>query len=873
MTFWPVSVDRARRCAAVLAFVCPAVLSAQARRNGVLLGRVLAGDVAVPSAAILVSGGRVTLARVDGRYQISLPAGRYAVRIRRVGYSIARDSVTIRDGQTTVLNVRLEREPSPLETVASLGTRGRERAAIDAPVAVNVIEGVDLRATGRTGTAGALAAIAPSITQSHETVAQGSDLVHAISMRGLDPDHVLVLVNGHRRHGSALVDLNRSSGRGSSGIDLNAIPASLIERVEILHGEAVAQYGADAIAGVVNIVLKSGVHGVAATTLGERSSSFDGEAPAGAAGGPARTATDGRVLQASIDKGVVFGARGFLHGGVELRDRGATDRAVRGYRASPAPPMDHYGDAHTHDVALLLNGGNLFANDVDLYGNVGGARRTVGALAAYTFGVTPAQNTDPKTVGNGAGLPLIGATIWDYAGTLGVRGRVDEWQWDLGTVYGRNTVDLSLSPAYNPDLNVALARLDAGSQRLGQSTTNLELTRAFDNFEETRLTLGGEFRHDDYQVVAGEPAGYTPSSVSSSWAGLPVFTPANASSASRHALAGYADLETDLTRTLMLALAGRVERYSDVGTQHAGKMSVRYEPLRNIVLRGSLGRGYHAPSLQQTSFTTTYLDPFVGPLTLVPPTDRGAARAGARPLGAERSTDYQASLAIELSTSLSFTLDAYRTDLADRVLLEDVFLDTGGSTPGHAFQNVAATRTDGLDATLSYATRFEDGATLRLASSANVNHTSLTGLTQRAGCSLCLNGLTPSSLSGAEQLRLTRGQPRDNFLLSAQFALHDFGALLRTQRFGEVASGDFAPASASGQTFGPRWVTDVNASYTLLRKYTLTAGADNLFDVYPQRASLPGSAQQPSGTLTAYPGASPFGFNGRFVYGRLSIYL
>jgi iron complex outermembrane receptor protein len=595
--------------------------------------------------------------------------------------------------------------------------------------------------------------------------------------------------------------------------------------------------------------------------VGERSTAFDGESPAGAAGAPGRSATDGRVLQAAIDKGVVFGDRGFLHGGFELRDRGATDRAVLGYRSTPTPALDHYGDAHTHDLSVLFNGGNLLANGLELYGNAGGSRRTLGAPTAYT-------------AASPAALPLIDATITDYAGTLGVRGVLEEWRWDLSSVYGRNAVDLALAPAVNPASGASRARLDAGSQRFAQSTTNLELSRAFDTFEELRLTAGAEFRHDGYEVDAGEPAGYADASSAGSWAGLAPFTTSDAASNTRRALAGYVDLETDLTRSVMLAVAGRVEHFSDVGTAQAGKVSLRVEPVRNIVLRGSIARGYRAPSLQQTSLGATYIDPFVGQVALVPAADPRVAALGGSPLRAERSTDYQAGLAVELTSSLSLTVDAYRTDLHDRVVLQDVYGSSGGPSLVQFFQNAVDTRTDGLDATASYLTRFERGASLRLSGGASVNHTSLRSLTQYASIA-ATSFLSPDgyALSTAEQVRLTRGQPRDNLFLSAQFAMQALGAALRTQRVGEVASGDYAPASSTGQTFAPRWITDASLSYTLLRKYTLTAGADNLFDAYPQRALLPVTSQQPSGTLTPYPGSSPFGFNGRFVYGRLSIYL
>jgi iron complex outermembrane receptor protein len=814
---------RSLRGAAVLVALSPAALLAQ-HQNGLLVGRVLSGDVAVPSATILVSDGRVTLARVDGRYRISLPEGRYAVRARRIGYTSSRDSVTIAAGVTSSVNFRLDHAAAALEAVAAVGTRGAERAAIDAMSPVEVIDGQQLRSTGRTESSRDLQAFASSINLSHETVGQGTDLVHALSMRGLSPDHVLVLVNGKRRHSSALVDLNRSLGRGSSGVDLNAIPASMIDHVEILHGDAVAQYGSDAIAGVINVVLRSGTHGYASSTAGVTASTYSDAVRVPSGGTPiSASSSDGRTVQASIDKGVVFGDRGFLHGGFELRDRGATNRDVRGVPYSDPPIAEHYGDAHAHDLALVLNGGNAFANGVELYGNAGGASRTVGAPTFYTA-------ASPGT------LPVIAGDIDDYAGTVGVRGRTDDWRWDLSTVYGRNA-----------DGGYTLASVDGGSQRFSQSTTNLELMHEFPLFEELRVAIGGEYRRDGYGVEAGDAFGSLTQPAPGTGPGMATLTPLQATDRSRHMLGGYVDMEADLTSSLVLGLAGRSEHYNDVGTQNAGKVSLRFEPVRNYVMRGSVARGFRAPSLQQSSIGASYYEPSGGLVLVVPAT--GTLRA-------EHSNDYQLGVAAELTSALSFTLDGYRTDLDDRVVLSDV----GGSVT-QSLINGASTRTNGLDATLSYAMRFDNAATLRLTGGGNVNHTSIR--------SIAVTG-QGAALSDFEQARLARGAPRDNVLAAAVFGLRDLGAMLRVQHFGEASE-----IGTSYAVIGAAWVTDASVSWTLLRRFTLTAGADNLFDVYPTANGFTSAPiiSNAAPIVTPYPSGSPFGFNGRFIYGRLSLYL
>ncbi|MFL5608646.1 MAG: TonB-dependent receptor plug domain-containing protein, partial [Gemmatimonadaceae bacterium] len=312
---------RALRVASALAFL-PFGLAAQGT-TGTLVGRVLAGDVGVPSATVLVNDGRATLTRADGRYRINLPPGRYTVRARAIGYTTATDTATITANGTTTLNFSLGRAVTTLQAVSTLGTRGEARTVIDAPVPIDVLSAADIKSTGRTETAQMIQALAPSFNFPRATIGDGTDHVRPSTLRGLGPDQALVLINGKRRHTSALVNVNGTIGRGSTGVDLNAIPSSMIDHVEILRDGAAAQYGSDAIAGVINIVLKTGKHGELVNTLGGDLTTYNRPDNAvipttfAAVGGyptGERTARDGHVYQAAIDKGIVFGTRGYVHG-------------------------------------------------------------------------------------------------------------------------------------------------------------------------------------------------------------------------------------------------------------------------------------------------------------------------------------------------------------------------------------------------------------------------------------------------------------------------------------------------------------------------------------------------------------------------------
>lgn len=868
MTFWTASSPRAR-VGAVALLLCPLALPAQ-RQNGLLVGRVLSGDVAVPGAAIFVSGGRVTLARVDGRFQLSLPAGRYEVRAQRIGYSSARDTITVAGGQTATANFRLDHALSMLESVASVGSRGYERTVMETPSPVDVLSGVDLRGTGQVQTSRMLQAMAPSINAPRATFAEGSDLIHPVTMRGLGPDQVLVLVNGRRRHSSALLNVNTTTGRGSTGVDLDAIPASMIDHVEVLRDGAAAQYGPEAVAGVINVVLKSGVHGDAATTVGGNATTYN-RADDIAATYPVgeRDTRDGRTVQASIDKGIVFGERGFLHGDLEVRSRDFSNRALPDPRVQYAPGdpraaqtgvsqdlvTNRVGDATSHDAALYLNGGNRLASGMEIYGNVGGSQRTMDAAGVFRRAAD--LSTNSSAYPNGF-LPVIHPTVQDYAGTLGLRGALDEWRWDLSSTYGRNTVGYDVLTTQDGAGNAG-ASFDAGRVKYGQSTTNFDLSRTLDFFEEVRVATGAELRGESYGIAGGTgPVNIV---------GFAGFGPAQVVDRSRSNVAGYADVETDLTQQLMLGVAGRVEHFSDVGTLGDARLSLRFAPVQKLALRGSLSSSRRAPSLAQSYYSNFLTDPGTSGnvWNVVRVDDPAAVAAGATALRPERAMTISAGFASEITPALSLSADLYRITVADRVVLLQSLSDA--PPPVSQFSsNAADTRTQGIDVSATYALRLDDHGTLHLTGGANVGSTTVTAARSVNGMGLGRVGVT----------RLERGQPNSNILASASYQLGSFGAMLRTQRFGEVTTAGAQGSTALDQTFAARWITDASISSTLLRKYTLTAGVNNLLDVYPDRNNVPGTSVVPGNGffgIQPYSSASPFGFNGRYVFGKLSIYL
>jgi iron complex outermembrane receptor protein len=925
---------RVTRLASVLALV-PAVLAAQGNA-GSLVGRVTSGDAPVAGATVL-AGGRVAPTRADGTYRMTLPPGRYEVRVRAIGFNTGTDSVSIPAGGTATANFALTHAIATLEAVSTLGTRGEARSVIDAPVPIDVLSAADIKATGRTETAQMIQAVAPSFNFPRTSIGDGTDHVRPATLRGLAPDQTLVLVNGKRRHNSALVNVNGFVGRGSAPVDLNAIPSSMIDHIEILRDGAAAQYGSDAIAGVVNIVLKQAGGGEARTTLGQVYSTYnrpDNLTPWPIQIGEVQ-ARDGRVFQAALDHGWTFSQNGFLHLSGELRDRGQTNRSLEDPRvqygvgdpretnpALPSPDgrVNHrQGDGSTHDVQGFWNGATSFGT-VDLY-SFGGVGTRKGE--ATGFWRRPLDDRTLRNIYPNGFLPIIHSDIIDASGVVGLKGMVSGWNWDLGTVYGGNQFGFRIKNTANVSLGpTSPTEFDAGKLRFKQSTTTLDLNRDFKDVLPfpVNVAAGAEFRADSYTIVAGE---------ADSWrnGGFPVLNPdgtvktqvingvtrpvpgapgaqvfpgfkadsgtkqGDAGTHSRNNAALYADVASDLTSRLLVDLAGRYENYSDFGSTTTGKVSSRFQVARGFALRGSASTGFRAPSLMQEWFSSTATN-FVGgqafDIKTFTASSPEALALGSSPLKAEKSRNYGIGFALEPVPSFSITTDYYAVEVDDRIVLSNNFtgaaataalaaINVTGIQGGRFFTNAIDTRTHGFDVIANYGITLANSGVLRLSAAYNHNRTRVSRVDTLP---TNLSGLTASLFDRVEQGRIEDGNPENNLILSGNFNYGGIGLVARTQRFGQVTSYGSTSSNAFGpldQIFSPKWITDISGSYGFQR-LTLTLGADNVFDVYPDRNNNNGSiapTNENGGTsnfgIFPYAGISPFGFNGRFIYTRLAV--
>ena len=906
----------------------PAALHAQAG-TGTVSGRVTAGGESVAGATVVATGtGRGVQTRSDGTYRLTLPAGRYELRARGVGYSASRDSVTVTSGGTATVNFTLEKSIATLEAVTTLSGRGEARTVIDAPAPIDVLSAAEIKATGRTETAQMIQAVAPSFNFPRTSVGDGTDHVRPATLRSLAPDQTLVLVNGKRRHNSALVNVNGFVGRGSAPVDLNAIPSSLIDHIEILRDGAAAQYGSDAIAGVINVVLKEGDRGELRTTVGESWTTYnraDNLTPWPIQVGEV-SARDGKVFHTALDYGWTGLNNRFLHLGAEFRDRGYTNRSLEDPRVqyavgdpretnaalpSPEGRVNHrQGDAATHDIQGFWNAGTA-VSAMDLY-SFGGVAKRHGEAAG--FWRRPNDDRTLRNIYPNGFLPLIASDIWDASGAVGLKGAKAGWNFDLGTVYGGNQFGFTIKNTNNVSLGpTSKTQFDAGKLRFQQSTTSLDLNR---NVRGTlpfpvNIAAGAEFRYENYEIVAGEQGSWINAGarvidingVQTTRPGAPgaqVFPgfkgdsggKANdAGSHSRNNTALYADFSSDVTSRLLLDIAGRFENYSDFGSTTTGKVAFRFQLPQGIALRGSASTGFRAPSLMQEYFSSTATNFVSGvpfDIKTFPANSKEAGALGASPLKAEKSHNYGIGLAAEPVKSLSFTFDYYYIEVDDRIVLSNNFtgatavnalasIGITGISGGRYFTNAIDTKTHGYDAIVNYGWVLTNTSLLRL--TAAYNHTT-TRVTRVDLLPSNLSGLQGSLFDRVEQARIELGNPLNNLILTANYTMNKFGLMGRTQRYGQVTSYGTTPTNAYGpldQTFSPKWVTDVSASYGW-RNLTASIGSDNVFDIYPDRNNNNGNiapTAENGGTsnfgIFPYAGISPWGFNGRFIYAKLGV--
>ncbi|MFC4727771.1 TonB-dependent receptor plug domain-containing protein [Coralloluteibacterium thermophilus] len=764
----------------------------------------------------------------------------------------------------------LAQQPAPtaLDRIIVTGTRVADRTVAESISPIDVITPEALQATGTTELATALSRVLPSLNFPRPAVSDGTSAIRPAQLRGMAPDQVLVLVNGKRRHTTALINVNGTQGRGSSPVDFNAIPISAIERVEVLRDGASAQYGSDAIAGVVNVVLK-------------------GSAGSGSIGAHygMHSAGDGERLGLSGDGGIALGDGGFLHVAGQVAHQGLTNRA-RPFAGTPSPtnpPLGEKvsvtGDPTTDLAAIALNTEYALGPAATLYAFGMASNRDITSNGFFRAATNPSQNI-PEIYPDGF-LPLINNRPKDRSLVAGVRGQAGEWDWDLSYNYGYNRLSFDIENTLNASLGpTSPTSFYAGALETTQNILNLDVDRSLDwgLAYPVNLAFGAEYREEKWNQSPGEPLSYALGPFFPPYLpGAQVFSgfqPGDAGAYDRHSYAVYADLEGNLTERFSAGIAGRYEDYSDFGSKFSGKLSGRFEFSDAVALRGTASTGFRAPSLQQQNFQSTATN-FIGGVPFEIRTfgvDNPVAQAlGAEPLKAEASTSYSLGLVLQPAAALYVTVDAYQIEVDDRIVLSEnltgpavqAFLaERGifGVNGGRYFTNAVDTRTRGVDAVATWRTALAAGS-LDLTFGYNYNRTEIRAIAPNPP-ELTSGGLDLERIGRVEQGRIERGAPRDKVLLSGLWNVGDWSFSAAATRYGEFTV--LQTAASNDQTFGAKWVLDLAATYRV-GGWNLTLGADNVLNEYPDEVLFANS----TGGQYPYSNASPFGYNGAFVYGKV----
>jgi iron complex outermembrane receptor protein len=868
---------------------------------GTVTGKVLsASGEPVAGASVAVAGTQFgAIARGDGMYRINLRPGRYELRARLIGYGLARDSVTIRAGQTVTMNFTLTRAAAALSAVAVIGSRSEERTVVDAPAPIDVLPATDISATGRAETAQMIQAVAPSFNFPRMSIGDGTDHVRPATLRGLGADQVLVLINGKRRHTSALVNVNGSIGRGQAAVDLNAIPASMIERIEVLRDGASAQYGSDAIAGVINIVLKAKSPNEAQFTAGTNMTHFEPgrQSPAIHV---SKTLWDGKLWKGNVTWNAPL-QTGYLTLGAEANQHGWTNRSLPDTRTQylsgdprNSDPLytnqinHRLGDAATNNATIFANFGrpwDAVNGEIYAFGGYGSRRGE-----AAGFWRRALDDRTVRAIAPNGFLPIIASEIADLSGTVGVKGDAKGWKYDLSAVYGGNRFGFNVKNSLNTSMGAQSPRsFDAGALEFRQFTSNLDLNREYNPGRPVRVGIGAEFRNDAFEITAGEPNSYKDGGVKildGPNAGkqpaigsqvFPGFRPSDAGTHSRSNVAAYTDIESDVTAGWLLSGAARVEHYSDFGSTATGKLATRVKVAKGLNLRGAVSTGFRAPSLHQSFFSSTatnFINGVPFEVRTFPVNDPIARVLGAKDLTPEKSTNFSAGFAAEPTKNLSFTVDYYQITITDRIVFSENFTGAQvnallaskgltGVSGGRYFTNAIDTRTHGIDVVVNYGLDLGGAGTLRVTGGYNGTNNEVTRVTP-----------TPPELSTqsealfgrVERGRIEVGQPKNNILTSFDWSRKSWSALLRAQRFGEVVSRGTATNGSLDNTYKPTWITDLSLSWQTPWKVRWSIGADNVLDKYPTQNRI----NTDNNGIFPYGGITPFGYNGRFIYTRLT---
>jgi iron complex outermembrane receptor protein len=812
-----------------------------------------------------------------------------------------------------------------IEEIVTLGTRAPGRVSADLAVAVDTLTADDMATTGQTEVGRMLQTLAPSFNFSSSSISDGTDALRPATLRGLGPDQTLVLVNGKRRHQASLIHINNSVGRGTAGTDMNAIPAVAIQRIEVLRDGAAAQYGSDAIAGVINIQLKDDTEGGSfGLSIGEY------------------TEGDGQATNVDFYKGFSLGSDGYMGVAVNYRDRERTSRANpqgvclyggcvdtdnNGF-LEPAPGNEsrevngpgrnsfRIGDADSEQVAIVVNAG-LPLGDGELYSFItySGRDGNSGAFYRNPAGTGASLDDGEGPVVDGF-LPEINSETNDRSYTVGYRTEFDDGATlDLSYSNGRNTIDYvtgnSVNYSFVNQLNFGVGLSDAEIRaqiprsarayglEMSLETINLDYTTSFGD---TFVAVGTEIREDAYIIRPGEEYSYTdydsvsgvplyPENVpvderrnaSGGIQAFPGIGPANAADETRNVVSFYGDIEHQVSDNLMVNGAIRYDDYDGFGDTTNFKLAGNLRVTDTFRLRASASTGFRAPSMQQLYFSS-FSTQFLGGVQVETGTFRNdspvAQAIGIPELKEEESVSLGIGAIVDITENWDLQIDFYDITIDDRVVLSsnlgtglsdalDAALIASGSGGGQFFLNAVDTDTTGIDIVSTVSDIGLWGGYTSITFAANFTETDISRIFSNSSI---IGALDPETIFGGFQPSVIETwQPEDRISITSNWVKDDWSVNLGIQRYGEYTTVD-----SGSQTYGAEVLVDLRGSYQFNDNLSFFVAGVNIFDVVPDEVtnsgsrggnfeSAPGLMDMASPTVFKYSRRSaPFGFNGAY---------
>jgi iron complex outermembrane receptor protein len=770
-----------------------------------------------------------------------------------------------------------------VEELVVTGTRAEPRSRLESLSPVDVVNAQALQRQGTTELGAALAVSVPSIDFPRPSNTDGTDAIRPATLRGQGPDQTLVLLNGARYHTSALVNLNGSVGRGSAAVDLNTIPTVAIDHLEVLRDGASALYGSDAIAGVIAIQLRHASEGGGASVnTSEYVTGFNGNV------GGKRDIQDGFTVTADAWQGFKLGEDGYLTVSAEWLNRDHTNRSDKDPRFPALGITSRFGDGDVHQSTAYFNAGKPLGEGWEALAWGGGQLRETETAATFRPPNDATRNI--LSVYPNGYVPHIRSHSDDW--NLGGELKGDDllgWHSSFSVAYGWNKIRYDTVNTLNASLGATSPHeFYAGKMIYGQLVGNADFNRDFNvgMAGPLNIAFGVEGRNENYQIGAGEPGSYVRGSFTTlavGAQGFPGFQPDNEVDKSRTNVGVYLAAEGKVIDPLTLSAAVREEHYSDFGDNTSGKVSFRYEVIPALAFRGSAESGFRAPALQQQYFTSTAIlfvngVPFdTGTFPSISPTGRAL---GGEPLKPEKSKNYSLG-AVFRAGNLELTIDGYEIDVTDRIVLSETLTGSATAAPGtnarvlfdllspfgasaaRFFLNGVDTKTRGVDVVATYHVPTQDWGSLVVTASGNMNDFDVTKTPATKQTVLP----TPVSLFARQAVyRFERGTPKYKASLQGDWSLGDWGATARGTFYGDVLSPGTTDNSVNDVHTGAKFIVDLEGRYQFSHGIQLAVGADNLFDTYPDQIPV---ALDTSGAAP-WSGFSPFGFNGRRIYARLS---